>query len=347
MTRGIGVALSAAALALVLSLPAAAPAQRARPDLTVTALGNPPTAIDAGKTVSIRTTVTNRGRGRAGKSAVLFYLLSGGVEIELKARHSVPALARRKRSQKTTALLVPATTPAGRYRLMACADGLIKVRESNENNNCRTTRGAIAIAGAPGPPATPADTTPPALPVLNGTDPQSPSRTSTTPALRASAEPGAFLTVFTGIGCTGAPLAQGMAGVNDGSLSLAVAVAANATTTFFANARDAAGNVSPCTLQGLSYTHDAVAPGPPALTSTDPESPSANGTPTVSGTSEAGASVRLYVNAELQRRTRRQRHAGGDGAFAIAAAAEANSRQRAARDRGRRRPATRRRARRR
>jgi hypothetical protein len=42
---------------------------------------------------------------------------------------------------------IPASTPAGSYHLLACADDLGAVSESNETNNCIASAGMVQVAG--------------------------------------------------------------------------------------------------------------------------------------------------------------------------------------------------------
>ncbi len=72
-------------------------------------------------------------------------------------------------------------------------------------------------------------------------------------------------------------------------------VAAGSTTTFRATATDGAGNASGCSTSSLTYIHDSTAPTPVLLTSVTPSSPST--TPVVTGTAEAGSTVKLYGTA--------------------------------------------------
>src|SRR5439155_8853194 len=80
------------------------------------------------------------------------------------------------------------------------------------------------------------------------------------------------------------------------SPGLSVAVADNTSTTYYATATDAAGNVSLCS-SGITYVEDSAAPGAPSSLSVSPASPANNNSPSISGTAEAGSTVKLYTNA--------------------------------------------------
>ena len=311
----------------------------ARPDLSVTSVGRPPTTVEAGKSFSLRAAVTNRGSAGAGASTVVFLLStnrrSDSRDIRLQGRRRVARLNARKRSRFTRSLRVPAATPARSYFVLACADGLRRVRERSERNNCRAAARRISVVrpgagGAPPTPPTPptpapADTTAPSAPSLTATDPASPSPNAT-PTVQGSAEPGATVRIYTGLICdtTTSPVATTAAAAS-GAVGVLVAVAANSTTRLFATATDAAGNTSPCSLQALTYTHDALAPAAPTIASTDPASPSATSTPIVNGTAEPGATVRTFTDAACTGTVAGTGEADGSGDFAIATTVTADA----------------------
>ncbi|MCA9514329.1 MAG: hypothetical protein KC635_05260, partial [Myxococcales bacterium] len=143
------------------------------------------------------------------------------------------------------------------------------------------------------------DATAPATPAITGSTPASPNGTSTTPSLSGTAEAGATVRIYTSSGCTGAVAGSATAVAGGTFAGAAVTALANATTTFYAQATDAAGNVSGCS-PGFAYTHDSQGPPTPVLTGTTPASPNnASTSPTVSGTiTEAGLTIRLYKTAD-------------------------------------------------
>lgn len=161
-------AASAAALATV---PVAAHAA-AKPNLVVTAVSEAPTALAAGTRFTAADTVRNAGRGAGARSTVRFYLtadpersqrerkasrddprasltdilLSGAREVgPLSASATAPA-------RRGTPLEVPAGTPAGRYRLMACADDRGAVAERREHDNCAVGKRPAVVADAAAAP---------------------------------------------------------------------------------------------------------------------------------------------------------------------------------------------------
>ena len=132
--------------------------------------------------------------------------------------------------------------------------------------------------------------------------------------------------IYAGLSCdtTSTPAATATASPS-GALSAPVAVAPNSSTSFFATATDAAQNTSPCSLAPLVYVHDSLAPASPALASTDPASPSPDGTPSVSGTAEPGATVRTYTDAACAGTPAGSGQAGAGGDFAIPTTVPADS----------------------
>ena len=132
----------------------------------------------------------------------------------------------------------------------------------------------------------------PAAPVLSSTTPASPAR-STSIAVVGTAPAQTTVALFTDSTCRSPAVATGTAAVF-GSSGILVTVPDNATTTFYATATDAAGNVSPCSPTSISFTADLIAPAPPALAATVPASPGSTRTPLVTGTAEAGSTVTLF-----------------------------------------------------
>jgi CARDB protein len=130
----------------LVALLAAAPAANAkppRPDLVVKKVSKPPTKLNAGAKLKLVVKVSNKGKARAGKSQLAFYLAKGkkhGKKDKRLKRVKVKPLGKGKTAKKKVSLKIPATTLGGSYRLIACADDKHKVKESKESNDCRATR---------------------------------------------------------------------------------------------------------------------------------------------------------------------------------------------------------------
>jgi len=137
------------------------------------------------------------------------------------------------------------------------------------------------------------DSQAPVAPIWTGSTPASPNRTSTTPTLSGTAEANTTIRLHTGT-CNAVPSQTTASGT--GTFSFLVTVAANSTTSFYASAIDQVGNTSPCS-PVLVYSHDSVAPPRPVLTSFTPSSPNRERQPDLTGTSESGATIRVYTQA--------------------------------------------------
>jgi subtilase family serine protease len=120
--------------------------QITRPDLRATAVSNPPATVVRGSSISVTDTVTNQGLVPAGASTTRYYLSTDQVKAAgdrlLTGTRSVAALAPAGTSTGTVTVTVPPNTVVGLYYLLACADDMNSVIETDETNNCAasTTR---------------------------------------------------------------------------------------------------------------------------------------------------------------------------------------------------------------
>jgi hypothetical protein len=135
------------------------------------------------------------------------------------------------------------------------------------------------------------DSTPPAVPVLSGTDPVSPS-TWSQPKFLGAAEPGASVQLFKTEDCSGEVIKSDTADTR-GHFEIPVSVVSNGQTTLRARAKDGAGNVSGCS-EPLSYLEDSIAPAEPTFQRFVPPPPANDNTPLLVGTSEPGTQVRIF-----------------------------------------------------
>jgi uncharacterized repeat protein (TIGR01451 family) len=111
------------------------------PDLVQTAVSNPPASAQIGTSFTVTDTVQNQGAAAAGASTTRYYLSldsrkSNGDKL-LTGSRAMPMLTPGAESTGTTSVTIGATIPPGTYFLLACADDLKKVTESQEGNNCR------------------------------------------------------------------------------------------------------------------------------------------------------------------------------------------------------------------
>ena len=104
-------------------------------DLVVTTVANLRETLTPGSKFSLTTTVANQGDA-ASPTTVTNYYLSIGTSKEgawlLTSKHSVKGLAPLANTTKK----VKITVPSGTYYLVACADGVNKVKEEGGTKNC-------------------------------------------------------------------------------------------------------------------------------------------------------------------------------------------------------------------
>ena len=140
------------------------------------------------------------------------------------------------------------------------------------------------------------DTIPPTAPTIGSTNPASPSSSTTPKVIGSSSSDTATVQLFTQANCVGSVQASGSKATFE-STGIQVTVGSNQTTTFSAQALDAAGNPSACS-NNFSYTNDSIPPAAPTITSTSPSSPSSSTTPKAIGTSSSDtATLQLYTQA--------------------------------------------------
>jgi subtilisin family serine protease len=141
-------------------------------DLVESSLTNPPSTVAVGGSFSVTDTAVNQGATGAGAATTRYYLSAttskGASAILLTGSRSVLALGAGGTSTGTVTVTVPAATTVGAYYLIACADDLNAVAESNETNNCLASTSQIQV-GASGKPdlVTTSLSAPPASAQLN------------------------------------------------------------------------------------------------------------------------------------------------------------------------------------
>ena len=135
-------------------------------------------------------------------------------------------------------------------------------------------------------------------PALTGTSPASPANDNS-PVVVGSAPSGSTVNLFTTADCTGSPVASDSA-ANFASPGITVSVLDNTTTTFYADATNgpttSACSSTRATNGSVTYVEDSSPPAPPSSLSVSPTSPANDNNPEISGTAEAGSTVKLYTN---------------------------------------------------
>jgi subtilase family serine protease len=136
------------------------------PDLTASNVSSPPASVGVGTSFAVTDTVTNQGTATAAESTTRYYLspgaVKGGDAVLLTGMRPVPALPPGATSASSVTIRVPDGVDTRVYFLIACADDLDVVPESNEANNCVTAGSALVVATAPSDLAAIAVTSPPA-----------------------------------------------------------------------------------------------------------------------------------------------------------------------------------------
>src|SRR5262249_42226565 len=117
-------------------------------NLVQSAVSNPPASAVAGTSFSVTDTVQNTSRIAAGPSRTQYYLSLDSVKDggdKLLGGRAVPALGANGTSTGTVSVLIPASTPPGTSLLLACADALGAVTETDETDNCRVSTATILV----------------------------------------------------------------------------------------------------------------------------------------------------------------------------------------------------------
>ena len=70
-------------------------------------------------------------------------------DVRLTGTAKVPRLKGGRRHKAAAVVTIPSTAPVASYYLLACADDLHRVRETNERNNCAGSTRKIDVAAQP------------------------------------------------------------------------------------------------------------------------------------------------------------------------------------------------------
>ena len=118
-------------------------------DLTITSLEDPPATAVSGASIRVTDITQNVGAVAAAATTTRYYLSLDAVrdvsDVLLVGTRAIPSLAPNAVSTVTVTVTIPSGTPAGTYFLLACADDLGAVSESNETNNCRAAVHTMAL----------------------------------------------------------------------------------------------------------------------------------------------------------------------------------------------------------
>jgi subtilase family serine protease len=119
------------------------------PDLVMIAVSEPPAAAAPGVSFKVTDTVQNASTITSSSSTTRYYLSFDGEkssdDVLITVTRLVASLAAGASSTASRTITVPSLTAPGVYRLLACADDLDKVAESNESNNCQASTQTVTI----------------------------------------------------------------------------------------------------------------------------------------------------------------------------------------------------------
>jgi hypothetical protein len=139
----------------------------------------------------------------------------------------------------------------------------------------------------------------PTAPIFTGTTPASPSNVNSI-TVSGTAQPEMLVTIYRNADCSGDSNDTGEANAQ-GRFDVQLDVPDNSTTTFSATATNVNNErVSACSTVPLNFVEDSTAPAQPTLAGPQPASPANNNMPQLSGTAEAGSTVRVFTNANCQ-----------------------------------------------
>ncbi len=151
LTLVLVAALSTAALGIVaVSTPAHAKPARPKAELVTK---QPAAKYGSGK-VSAGAFVKNRGNKKAAATVATFYLSTDtkqSSDDKALGTARVGKLKPKKFKQVSGIFAVPASVTTGTYHVVVCADTGRAVKERKESNNCKGSKGTVAVT-ATGPP---------------------------------------------------------------------------------------------------------------------------------------------------------------------------------------------------
>lgn len=118
------------------------------PDLTETAVSNPPPALVVAEKFSATDTVRNDGAA-AGASSTRYYFSAdqtkGTGDKRLGGARAIPALGADQSNTGAANVKVPKALETGSYFLLACADDRHAINEGDELNNCIASSSPVVV----------------------------------------------------------------------------------------------------------------------------------------------------------------------------------------------------------
>lgn len=123
------------------------------PDLIELSVSAPPANAAPGTTFTVTDTVKNQGSGNSGAFNIRYYLSANTIkddtDILLLGGRSQTSLSAGSTANGSADVIILSTTALGTYYLLACADDLNEVGESDETNNCSASSGTLNVTDPP------------------------------------------------------------------------------------------------------------------------------------------------------------------------------------------------------
>jgi subtilase family serine protease len=124
--------------------------QVTRPDLVITVVSNPPPSVARGGHFAVSDTIQNQGAVSSESSRTRYYLSVDGEKgsgdtLLIGTRVSPVLAAGASSSGPAISVTIPSTTPPGLHYLLACADDVAVVIETDENNNCKASSSRVTV----------------------------------------------------------------------------------------------------------------------------------------------------------------------------------------------------------
>jgi hypothetical protein len=120
---------------------------------SATSFSNPPVTKKPNKIFMVKDIVKNQGSADAGQFTIGYYLskyqIRSDDDIYLAGNRNISTLGINTSSDengvKPVKVKIPSNTPPGRYYVIACADNMNEIAESDETNNCKVSKKRIRV----------------------------------------------------------------------------------------------------------------------------------------------------------------------------------------------------------
>jgi CARDB protein/Big-like domain-containing protein len=274
-----------AALALILA-PGAVARGAGAPDLLITTMSTPPKVTGPGNDGFTLVGVVNYGGALAPRSKGKM-LLSKDTRPSRSDRVLKQFRVKALPSHGSVSVSVVYTMPAeyGSWHLIACVDVTYVVRESNERNNCRASTSKMTIGHNP------------PMPVVTTVTPASPSRLA--PTVHGTGPPGDYILVYTNATCSGMYVSNSNKVGSSGTWAVPLNLRADGTYVIHARTHSTLTGQSACSTTFATFTRDTTAPPAPTDLAITGGGAGSDTTPTITGTTEPGATVKVFSDQNL------------------------------------------------